>query len=127
MFETHFARWKELRSKGASVLRTDQIVVSFEDNQLVPRKTTKTEPLGEAYDGMRDLGIDVLPLIAIRLKAGHDDMLLLFSELTDGKGDPGRFFDTAPRIRMALQWWEANKQDWLLPPVSAAKLKEDKR
>jgi hypothetical protein len=123
-FEKHYTNWKQARAKGPLVLQTEQHVYN-DSTKRIERKLTETE-LGQAYKALRDLGIDALPLIVEKVKAGDLDLLPLFDELTDGIGHT--YVGTLQeRAKFTLNWWEANKKDWLVPPVSAAKLKDDKR
>jgi hypothetical protein len=56
------------------------------------------------------LGIDALPLIMEKVKAGDAELLPAVNQLTDNAlGDQ-------PTIASALAWWEANKEKWTLPP-----------
>ena len=125
-FEKEFKRWKEVNRERPMVLEVQQKIY---DNQrkLILTETTKTE-LGRAYDRLREFGIDALPVIVEKIKAGEYDLLPLFGELTDGIG--ANYGGTLPeRAEYVLSGLKGNGENWwyLLPPVSAAKLKEDKR
>jgi hypothetical protein len=125
-FETAYTRWKNAKAKApaALLLRSDEQV--YDDAAKVIKTRVSRTELGRAYTAMRELGIDVLPLIIGKLKDRDFDLLPLFGELTDGNAltEIGTLQE---RAEFTVSWWEANKKDWLLPPVSAAKLKDDKR
>jgi len=68
----------------------------------------------ERYERIRDLGIDALPLIMEKIKAGDAELIRAVSWLTDGRV-PG-----AATPSECLAWWAANKHKWTLPPVEVA-------
>ena len=71
----------------------------------------------EVYGRMKDLGIDVLPLLAEDFRTGRGEAFLpLFFELTGGQGVPAQG-TPAERIRAAAAWWAANREAWTLPPT----------
>jgi hypothetical protein len=95
------------------------------DKRLIEKQARRTE-LGHAYDGLRDLGIDALPFAFERIKSGDSDLLPLVRDLTDGAADSG-VGALEDRALNSLNWWASHAKKWTLPPVSAAKLKEEKR
>ena len=113
-FEAEYSKWRAEREGGATILQVRLRVLSLETKKI---ETASTETLlGRSYERLRDMGIDILPLLVERFKAGDYDLLSLFGELTDGQGvtHVGSLED---RVRFALEWWEKNKKDWLLPPA----------
>lgn len=89
--------------------------------ELSGRHSSDSE-LQLARFSLRSLGIDALPLLVERFELGEYDLLPFFDELTDGKVMP-RVALAEEQAKRCVQWWAANKQDWTIPPVSAAKLK----
>lgn len=58
---------------------------------------------------LADLGVAALPAVMERVRAGDGRLVVVAAELTNG---------ALPRNSspmQCLQWWEANKQDWLIP------------
>jgi len=106
------ARWRELKSPEKTPVWTSRTHVN--DRGYLYTLRTAFTPAGEVYDGLQCLGIAVLPHIVETLKEGEADFLPIALELTDGAGglgDPTR----PPEVAAFLEWWEANKQDWLIP------------
>jgi len=123
-FDRAYKDWKELNRARPMILETTQRIY---DNQrkLILTETTKSD-LGRAYDRLREFGIDALPVIVEKIKAGDHDLLPIFAELTDGIGE-GFGGTLAERAEYVLREWEMHSARFLLPPVSAAKLKDAKR
>ena len=111
-----------LTNSATRELSCDKALVYDDVSKQVETKVTRTD-LGQAYQGINDLGIDALPLIVDRIKHADYDLLPLFGELTGGEGVT-HVGSLEERISFTLEWWETNKKDWLLPPGSAAKLKD---
>jgi hypothetical protein len=62
------------------------------------------------YTHIVGLGLDALPLIVEKVKAGDADLLPMFNTLTDNA------LGKQPTIASAVAWWEANKDKCTLPP-----------
>ncbi len=122
-FEKHYARWKQARANGILSLETTEKVYD-DSRKIFITKVTKTE-LGKAYDAMREFGIEAIPFVIEKLKAKDYDLLPLISELTldEGHTQSGTM---EQRVEFTLDWWESEKDKWLLPPVSAARLRDAK-
>jgi hypothetical protein len=122
-FDKAYAQWKQAKAKEPSFLQIEETV--FDDDKKIIEIKMKKTVLGQAYDAMRDLGIDGLPLAMERIKKGDHDLLPLVRELTDGAGDTvsGTLEE---RVAATLDWWTSQERKWTLPPVSAAKLKDPK-
>ena len=116
-FQQAYDRWKNLKAQLGEeypVIKTVETVYVDASKSLSTRVTT-TE-FGRAYNALKDVGIDTLPLIVEKLKEGDYDLLPIFEELTDGEGArPGGGWPK-DRAEFAVQWWEEHKQDWLVPP-----------
>jgi len=123
LFESAYGRWKVAKKKGIRVLEITERTYDAERNLIMP-KATHTD-LGLAYQALRELGIEALPLIAEKVKGGEHDLLPLFAELSDSRGITERG-SLPERANSTLQWWEKHKHNWLLPSASAAKLKDPK-
>jgi len=116
-FEEAYREWMALLRKGEVRNRPlwREEVVYYPES--VARRKVNT-PLGDAYEAMRDLGIDVLPLIVEKLRAGEFSLLPLLAELTDGWAFNGAVAGVPldAEAQFAIGWWERNKDKWLLPP-----------
>jgi len=107
------ARWPETATPGRRLLWATETYLDTIHGQLHTQQRQLT-PAGEVYDAIQCLGIAVLPHIVETLREGEADFLPIALELTDGAGglgDPTR----PPEVAAFLEWWEANKQDWLIP------------
>lgn len=113
-FEKLYARWKKLIARGETTLWMDAAVYNPVSKRIVIRNRQHQTPLGQTYEAMRNLGIEILPLLIEKFKEGDWDLLPLFGELTDGKGVIERGY-LKERVAFTLKWWEKNKEDWLLP------------
>ncbi len=106
------ARWRGLREAGETVLWSEEAV--FQTDQQWWKVRREETALGETFRALTALGIVILPAVVEATRAGDLDFLWLARELTGGEamviGDTAR--DKADSF---LQWWEANKQDWLIP------------
>ena len=84
-FENLYQEWKKLKEEG---------------------KETEAK---EKYQRMMDLGIFALPSIMTKIEQGNTEIISAISELTDGKVNKN-----AQKID-CLDWWNKNKQKWLIP------------
>lgn len=85
-FESLYTKWKSYKSRGMSV----------EANKIL--KSIRAA-----------LGIAALPLIVEKARQGDKELVSVMSELTGGK-----VRDKAT-VTECLAWWQANKQNWLIP------------
>lgn len=70
------------------------------------------------YFKIRDLGIQVIPLIIETAKKGDDDLLQLLPHLTDKNISDEKLSKTKSReekVKYCEEWWEENKEDWTIP------------
>jgi len=106
------ARWRGLRGGGETLLWSEKAVFQTEEQwwKVVHEETE----LGETFRGLTALGIVILPAVVEATRAGDLDFLWLARELTGGQA---LVIGDTPRAKADgfLQWWEANKQDWLIP------------
>lgn len=65
------------------------------------------------YRRMRGLGIAVLPCMIEEVRAGDTTLIPDISRLTDNQVRPDA---TSAKV---ISWWEANKQNWILPAPTA--------
>jgi len=78
------------------------------------KRHNETGQAAAKYQSIVWLGIDGLPLIMDKVKAGDADLLPAVNQLTDNAlGDQ-------PTTASAVAWWEANKEKWTLPPIEPA-------
>ena len=115
LFAEAYGRWKKLRagSPGPLVLATRQTLIDLDTKVL--RSPEKKTPLGQLFDEVCGLGIDVLPLLIEKLDQNDYDALPFVDKLTDGVG-VFFGFKAEDRVSGTLFWWKQNKDDWLLPP-----------
>ena len=115
LFADSYGRWKKLKAASAAplVLATRETILHNEQQVLAtPEKKT---PLGQLFDEVSGLGIDVLPLLIEKLDQNDYDALPFVDRLTDGVG-AFSCFKAADGASGTLFWWKRNKDDWLLPP-----------
>ncbi len=70
------------------------------------------------YFKIRDLGIQVIPLIIETAKKGDDDLLKLLPYLTNNNISKEKLSETKSReekVKYCEEWWEENKEDWTIP------------
>ena len=113
-FDGAYEKWKAARLSGVTTLRTE--VAALQPESFTIENVVHKTSLGEAYEEMRSMGIDILPLLIQKFNDGDHDLLPLFGELTDGRGIT-HIGSLKDRVRFTLEWWEKNKEDWLLPPA----------
>lgn len=114
-FEELYARWGKLKSPERTLLWTAPTYLYDERGTLTStRAETQFTEAGEVYDAVQCLGIPVLPQIVDTLRQGQADFLPIALELTEGAGGLGEP-TTPPEPAAFVDWWEANKQDWLIP------------
>lgn len=75
----------------------------------VLREQHKKDETQEKYRQIRRLGIAALPSIMEKVKLGDIELIPIISELTDGK------IKKDITQSECLDWWEKNKQEWLIP------------
>ncbi len=111
-FEKFYTDWKAAKKDGENIISMDEVVYDSVTMTVKPIKNSQT-PFGDAYYGMKNLGIDILPLIITKVQANDYNLLPLFSELTGGKAhyDP----KIEKRVKNVLGWWEKNQDKLTLP------------
>jgi len=126
-FDKAHAKWRLAKANGNLVLQTRERVWNDATKDIETR--FRATEMGQAYESMRAFGIDALPTIVEKIKAGDHDLIPLFQELTGGVGIIVAKTSDNPQgpLTVDLRLWEHYKDRFLLPPVSAAKLKDDKR
>ncbi|HOX39203.1 MAG TPA: hypothetical protein PL033_14560 [Candidatus Brocadiia bacterium] len=116
-FAEAFIRWQNAKK---TTLYLTEGGAYFDDTGKVVSCSMKSTELGIAYDQIANLGIDVLPIIVEQFSKGEYDLYPVFwrvvGKVSNGRVKTQRSDILDERIKFTLQWWEANKQDWLLPP-----------
>ncbi len=84
-----------------------------EKEKLRPHKRT-------SYQQFLDLGVLALPLAIEKIREGDTDLIAAINYWTDdalqkSADDAGVAADKMSEY--CLKWWEANKENWLLPPI----------
>jgi len=114
-FNELWEKWRTIKAPGRTLLWTAKVYLYDDRGELsTPQAGMEFTAAGEIYSAIECLGIAALPLIVQTLNEGHPDLLPIALKLTDGAGglgDPSRL----PPIEDFLRWWEANKEDWLIP------------
>jgi len=67
-----------------------------------------------AKEKMWAMGLVALPSLLQKLREGRHDLLSVVVRITDGRANASAA-DPEARTQLCLAWWEANKQDWLIP------------
>lgn len=113
-FDAAYARWKEAKTGKRMPLWSLQYEYHDEGKAVGIRRVNVT-PAGQAYLAVKDMGIEILPLIVEKLEQGDYDLLPLALELTDQTSWAP--LDTRPQVpaKWFLDWWAEHKQDWLIP------------
>jgi len=70
---------------------------------------------GRIYLRVEALGIAVLPVLLEEVEAGNVEWLPLILRLTGGAPPVNSMLSVEMRAAQVREWWEANKQDWLIP------------
>jgi hypothetical protein len=112
-FARLYTRWKELKAHGDLVFLRDVYVITYDDEQkaVVTKRTQQRSELAEVYDAMKNMGVDILPLIIEQFIDKDYDLLPIFRELTHIV-PRGQNLDE--RIAYCVKWWEGNKGDWVI-------------
>jgi len=74
------------------------------------KKEGKSKEADEKFQRIKDLGIDVLPLLVEKVQKGDTDLIPAIAYLTDKK------MPESATAAECISWWEANKEKWTLPP-----------
>jgi len=114
LFRAALSDWRALREKGETLLWTDTFSIHHTPGLYSVRSERDLTPLGDAYQRMSDLGIEALPLIVDAVGGGQVDLVALIPAITNRKAGVSAASDEDLPQR-TLAWWEANKQDWLIP------------
>jgi hypothetical protein len=77
------------------------------------KKEGKSKEAEEKLQRIKDLGIDVLPLLVERVQKGDTDLIPAIAYLTDKK------MPESATAAECVSWWAANKEKWTLPPPTA--------
>ena len=111
-FDKFYADLKAAKKDGDNVISMDETIYDNVNKKVTIQRNSLT-PFGEAYTGIENLGVDVLPIIFEKVQANDYDLLTIFSDLTGGKG---HFNGKVEKRAMDLvNWWGKNKDKWLLP------------
>ena len=111
-FEELAAQWERQRADGAALLWSQEHTLLDERHRAA--NVRKETELGKTYRSISALGIVVLPAVIDKIRAGKTDYLYLADELTQGNAEFwGKTADE--QVKHCLDWWEQNKQDWLIP------------
>ncbi|NLW49353.1 MAG: hypothetical protein GXY85_00735, partial [Candidatus Brocadiaceae bacterium] len=70
---------------------------------------------------LRELGVWALPLMIEKVREGDGDLIASVSYLTDGALPA----DATPRE--CLDWWEANREHWTVPPPPAERITPEEK
>lgn len=115
-FSDLHAAWHEAVGQG-----TDEVVLYTLEMRLRPGygSMSQSRPIptapGRIYLRVEALGIAVLPMLLEEVEAGHVEWLPLIIRLTDGAPPVNPMLTVEMRVAQVREWWEANKQDWLIP------------
>ncbi len=111
-FEKLYTDWKAAKKDGDNVISMDEVIYDSVNMTVMVHKNSQT-PFGEAYYGIKNLGLDVLPLIVAQVQANDCNLLPLISEMTGGRAH----FEGTPdkRAKGLLKWWDKNQAQWTLP------------
>ena len=91
----------------------NEMVYDYQTAALMEIPRQRLTELGKTYFAIKDLGIDVLPLIIADVKNGDSVLLPVFFDLTQYKvGDS--FTPAKTRMESALKWWELHKDEWTI-------------
>ena len=92
----------------------NEMVYDYQTAALMEIPRQRLTELGKTYFAIKDLGIDVLPLIVADVKKGDSELLPIFFDLTQYKmGDS--FTPAKTRMESALKWWELHNDEWTIP------------
>lgn len=113
-FDRLYARWTALKAQGDLVFTREVYIVTYDDEQkaLVSKRTQQQTELANVYDDLTDIGVDILPLIIEKFNTNDYDLLPIFRELTHIV-PRGQNLDE--QIAYCVKWWEANKEEWMIP------------
>ncbi len=75
------------------------------------KQAGRTAEAEDKHKAIVDLGIDILPYLMEKMKAGDEELLGTVNRLTNGA------LGSAPTRSRAAAWWAENKDKWTLPPV----------
>lgn len=77
------------------------------------KKEGKSKEADEKFQRIKDLGIDVLPLLVEKVQKGDTDLIPAIAYLTEKK------MPESATAAECVSWWAANKEKWPLPPPTA--------
>jgi len=93
-FENLYQQWKTLKEEGKEI------------------------EAKEKYQRMTDLGISALPSMMEKVEQGDTNLVSAISELTEGKVNKNA------KKSDCLNWWQNNKQKWLMPFVQPTSIQD---
>lgn len=122
-------KWREIIASGKyeksvfgqPMLWYDQTVYDIQSHTLftLPHsfiifKNQHTTELGQIYTSIKDLGIDVLPLIITDMKNKEYDFMPIFVDFTQCTATE-KGITAEKRAERCVQWWELHKDEWTIP------------
>jgi len=118
-FDALYESWQKEVKKNTDagqplLLKTSEEVIDPERWEIVVK--SKETDLGRIYRQMRDLGIEILPILLEDIKKGDHTLFVLVSDLTDGAfhmTPPGPPYEL--ETRGFAKWWELNKAAYTIP------------
>jgi len=144
-FDKYYTDFKTAKKDGENLISMDEVVYDSVSTTVTTHKDSLT-PFGEAYMGLKHLGIDILPYIVAQVQANDNNLIPLFTEMTGSKAPTGgkaltggkaqnnnknRNGVNSPtgansqvtvsidkRAKTLLTWWGANKDQWIIPATS---------
>ncbi|MEK7270493.1 MAG: hypothetical protein AAB215_06055 [Planctomycetota bacterium] len=111
-FAEAYRDWRKAIASGECRLESEEIRLEPDTGRRSQNRSVSA--LGQAAARIRAVGLDALPWLESRIRAGDRSLLPIVSDLTDGLGatDIG---SPEERVRFTLEWWEANRDRWTLP------------
>lgn len=108
--ENVYLYWREKGRKQTP----EQLEISF-TNWKYLKKQGKEEEARKKYQKIKDLGIATLPYVMEKIQQGEIELIPIVSYLTDDAVKK----DLTPSE--CVEWWNKNKDKWILPPVEVDK------
>jgi len=104
----------ERSDTGLPILWYDQTVYDPQSGSLLLLRRHNITDLGLVYLSVKDLGIDILPLIIIDLEDKKYEFLPIFIEMTQYQINIEN--ETPDQlVKGILEWWNIHKEDWIIP------------
>lgn len=121
-FAVLYASWqkavKELTDAGKPlILKTSEEILNVENGRIAT--TEKETDLGKIYRQIRELGIEILPILLEVAQKGDYTLLPMVTELSDNavraRGAVAPKTTTEKMTRDFARWWEKNKEKYTIP------------